>query len=279
MEYLITAILIVFILIFFYYENNILHINKLKVKLNVENPFKIIHLSDIHSKEFGVDNKKLIKKMKKLKPDLIVITGDLINTDGKNIEKMITLLKKLDSIAKVYYILGNHEHRLKGLNEIINRLKDLKISVLINEIDSIVIKGNKINILGLDENQASRDDYKKRKKGIYEYKDYSNLFNKLELEDGIKIVLSHYPENFSLIGEMSYKNYDFDLMLSGHAHGGQFRFPFIGGLYAPGQGILPKYTGGLYKEKNTLIVSRGLGPSRFPLRLFNRPEIVSIDIR
>ena len=279
MEYLITAILIVFILIFFYYENNILHINKLKVKLNVENPFKIIHLSDIHSKEFGVDNKKLIKKMKKLKPDLIVITGDLINTDGKNIEKMITLLKKLDSIAKVYYILGNHEHRLKGLNEIINKLKDLKISVLINEIDSIVIKGNKINILGLDENQASRDDYKKRKKGIYEYKDYSNLFNKLELEDGIKIVLSHYPENFSLIGEMSYKNYDFDLMLSGHAHGGQFRFPFIGGLYAPGQGILPKYTGGLYKEKNTLIVSRGLGPSRFPLRLFNRPEIVSIDIR
>ncbi len=279
MEYLITAILIVFILIFFYYENNILHINKLKVKLNVENPFKIIHLSDIHSKEFGVDNKNLIKKIKKLKPDLIVITGDLINTDGKNIEKMITLLKKLDSIAKVYYILGNHEHRLKGLNEIINRLKDLKISVLINEIDSIVIKGNKINILGLDENQASRDDYKKRKKGIYEYKDYSNLFNKLELEDGIKIVLSHYPENFSLIGEMSYKNYDFDLMLSGHAHGGQFRFPFIGGLYAPGQGILPKYTGGLYKEKNTLIVSRGLGPSRFPLRLFNRPEIVSIDIR
>lgn len=279
MEYLITAILIVSILIFFYYENNILHINKLKVKLNVENPFKIIHLSDIHSKEFGIDNKNLIKKIKKLKPDLIVITGDLINTDGKNIEKMITLLKKLDSIAKVYYILGNHEHRLKGLNEIINRLKDLKISVLINEIDSIVIKGNKINILGLDENQASREDYKKRKKGVYEYKDYSNLFNKLELEDGIKIVLSHYPENFSLIGEMSYKNYDFDLMLSGHAHGGQFRFPFIGGLYAPGQGILPKYTGGLYKEKNTLIVSRGLGPSRFPLRLFNRPEIISIYIK
>ena len=279
MKVLLIALLIIFVLImFFYYENNVLEITPFKIKCNIKNNIRIIHLSDIHSKEFGINNKRLIRKINKFKPDLIVVTGDLINMDGKNTEKMISFLIELKFITKVYYILGNHEHRLKNLDEIINKLNRSGINVLINEIGTVVIKGNKINILGLDENQASREDYKKRKQGIYEYKDYGYLFNKLELKDGIKVVLSHYPENFSLIGDLSYKNYSFDLMLSGHAHGGQFRFPFIGGLYAPGQGVFPKYSGGLYKEGNILIVSRGLGPSRFPIRLFNRPEIVVIDI-
>lgn len=279
MKVLLIALLIIFVLImFFYYENNVLEITPFKIKCNIKNNIRIIHLSDIHSKEFGINNKRLIRKINKFKPDLIVVTGDLINMDGKNTEKMISFLIELKFITKVYYILGNHEHRLKNLDEIINKLKRLKVNVLINEIDTVVIKENKINILGLDENQASREDYKKRKQGIYEYKDYGDLFEKLELKNGIKLVLSHYPENFSLIGDLSYKNYSFDLMLSGHAHGGQFRFPFIGGLYAPGQGVFPKYSGGLYKEGNILIVSRGLGPSRFPIRLFNRPEIVVIDI-
>lgn len=96
---------------------------------------------------------------------------------------------------------------------------------------------------------------------------------------GIKIVLSHYPENFKAIGDKSYYKYKFDLMFSGHAHGGQFRIPLIGGLYAPAQGIFPKYTAGIHKGiKNNLIISRGLGNSGFPLRLFNKPEIVVVTI-
>ena len=106
------------------------------------------------------------------------------------------------------------------------------------------------------------------------------LFNSLEKQEGIKLVLCHYPENFKAIGNKSYYNYKFDVMFSGHAHGGQFRLPFIGGLYAPAQGILPKYTAGYHEGKNNgLIISRGLGNSGFPLRLFNRPEIVVLTIK
>ena len=96
--------------------------------------------------------------------------------------------------------------------------------------------------------------------------------------NGIKLVLSHYPENFEANKEISYSRYKFDIMFSGHAHGGQFRLPFVGGLFAPGQGILPKYDSGMYGDKNKLVVSRGLGNSGFPLRLFNRPNIVLVEI-
>lgn len=275
--YLILLIVIVLI-VFFYYENNALTITKIRVKRNIKSSIKLVHLSDIHSKVYGKNNYKLINKIIKLKPDLIVITGDLINMDGKNIDEMLYLLNNLKRNAPVYYILGNHEHRLKNLNTLIDNIKKLGIKLLLDELDTINIKGNKINILGLDEDQESRNEYKKRKQGIYEYKDYSNLFNELGGKEGTKLVLSHYPENFSLIGDFSYKKYDFDLLLSGHAHGGQFRLPLVGGLYAPGQGFFPKYSSGLYNEGRKLIVSRGVGPSRFPLRLFNRPEIVLIKI-
>ncbi|KMT21950.1 metallophosphoesterase [Clostridium cylindrosporum] len=264
--------------VFFYWENNVIQTTRIKLERNLKSPIKIVHLSDIHSKEFGEGNHKLINKVVRLKPDLIIVTGDLINMDGKNINKMIGLLCSLNSIANVYYIFGNHEHRLRNLDKLAEDIKAIGVKLLCDEIDTININNNRISILGLDENQASRDDYIKRMKGIYEYKDYSNLFSKLESECSFKIVLSHYPENFSLIGDFSYKNYNFDLMMSGHAHGGQFRLPFIGGLYAPGQGVFPRYTAGLYKEDRNLIVSRGLGPSRFPLRLFNRPEIILVEV-
>lgn len=276
----ILLILVALLLIigFCYYENNVLSITRINLKMNINNSVKIVHLSDIHSKVFGKGNKTLINKIKKLSPDLILITGDLINMDGRNINEMLGLLTNLNNIASVYYILGNHENRLSDLGELVKRIENTGVKVLIDKIDSIKVNNIIINLLGLNENQASRDDYHNRKKGIYLYNDYKSLFNKLESLKGIKIVMSHYPENFSLIGKCSYNNYNFDLMLSGHAHGGQFRLPFIGGLYAPGQGIFPKYTAGLHNEKTNLIISKGIGPSRFPLRLFNRPEIIVVNI-
>jgi hypothetical protein len=125
---------------------------------------------------------------------------------------------------------------------------------------------------------ADFDDYKSRKKGTFEYKDMSPYFEKLSKTNGFKIVMSHFPENFEKIDELNYSQYDFDIQFSGHAHGGQFILPFIGPIFSPGQGIFPKYARGSFGERPKLIISRGLGNSEFPFRLFNHPEINIVTI-
>ena len=107
----------------------------------------------------------------------------------------------------------------------------------------------------------------------------SKYFNELSQKDGVKIVLSHFPENFKGVKENNYSQYDFDIQFSGHAHGGQFILPFIGPVFSPGQGLFPKYARGSFGDKPKLIVSRGLGNAEFPLRLFNHPEINVITIK
>lgn len=271
-------VFIVSVIIFCYYENNIIKITKIRLDKNLNESLKIVHISDIHSKIFGRNNRVLINKILRLNPDLILGTGDLIDTNGENLDEIIKLLDVLNTKSPVYYILGNHENRIKNQDVFVERLRKSRAKLLINETKSITIRNTKISILGLNEQQGSFENYVERRLKKYIYKDYSELFDKLEKDSTLKFVLSHYPENFSLIGDKSYENYDFDIMFSGHAHGGQFILPLIGGLYAPSQGVFPKYYSGLYGKETKLIVSRGLGPSRFPLRLFNRPEIILLEI-
>lgn len=228
----------------------------------------------MHSKPFY----KVLDVVKENKPDIILITGDYINDKCKNKDKMICFGKKLVSIAPVYYITGNHERRLDNFEKLMNELKSIGFNVLLNEITCTNIKNNKINILGLDENQANFDDYKARKQGTFKYKDMSPYFQQLNNTDGYKIVLSHFPENFEMVKENNYSQYSFDLQFSGHAHGGQFILPFIGPVFSPGQGLLPKYARGTFGYKPKLIVSRGLGNAEFPFRLFNHPEIIIVNI-
>lgn len=175
----------------------------------------------------------------------------------------------------MYYITGNHERRLDNFNEIIFELKKAGFNVLLNEIADT----ENITILGLDENQADFSDYKARRNGTFKYKDMSKYFAELEKSEKFKLVLCHFPENFEGIKEMNYSKYNFDLQLSGHAHGGQWIMPFIGPLFSPGQGVLPKYAKGTFGDRPKLIISRGLGNSEFPLRLFNHPEVVIIKIK
>ena len=191
---------------------------------------------------------------------------------------MLEYAKKLCDIAPVYYVTGNHERRLEDFDELMFDFKEAGFNVLLNEISEINVKGNNIAVLGLDENQADFEDYKARRNGTFEYPDMKPYFEKLEKKEGYKIVLSHYPENFEKLSEMNYSQYDFDLQLSGHAHGGQFILPFFGPVFSPGQGIHPKYARGSFGERPMLIVSRGIGNSEFPFRLFNHPEIISISI-
>ncbi|WP_297127869.1 metallophosphoesterase [uncultured Eubacterium sp.] len=278
MEYiLITAIALIVlagIIIFLYLQNNIIDITQYNIKSDDCGNLKIVQLSDLHSKPFD----KVLKKTQELNPDIICITGDYINDRCKNKEKMLAFGKELVKIAKVYYITGNHERRLENFDSIMQELSDIGFIVLLNRVSVYDDKGFDVSILGLDENQADFDDYKARKNGTFVYKDMSPYFAELERNNGFKIVLSHFPENFENVREMNYSQYDFDLQLSGHAHGGQFCLPFIGPVFSPGQGLFPKYAKGSFGDRPKLIVSRGLGNAEFPFRLFNHPEINVINI-
>ena len=279
MEYIFIIIIVMAVIIaigvFLYLQNNIIDITKYNLKYDkADEPIRIVQLSDLHSKPF----KKVLKKIDEIKPDIICITGDYINDREKNKKKMLKYAKELVARAKVYYITGNHERRLENFDELMDELSKVGFIVLLNRVSVYYDKGFEIDFLGLDENQANFDDYKARKKGTFEYKDMSPYFKQLNELGGYKIVLSHYPENFEGVKEMNYSQYDFDLQLSGHAHGGQFCLPFIGPVYSPGQGLKPKYAKGSFGNRPKLIVSRGLGNAEFPFRLFNHPEIKVINI-
>ncbi len=278
MEYIIITMIALTVLIlltvFLYFQNNIIDVTKYKIKSEKCGKLKIVQLSDLHSKPFG----KALKKVREINPDIICITGDYINDKCKNKEKMLEYGKELVKIAKVFYITGNHERRLENFDELMQELSNIGFTVLLNSVSVFNDKGFDVYILGLDENQADFKDYKARRNGTFIYKDMSSYFNEIQNKSGFKIVLSHFPENFEEIKEMNYSQYDFDLQLSGHAHGGQFCLPFIGPVFSPGQGLFPKYAKGSFGERPKLIVSRGLGNAEFPFRLFNHPEINVIEI-
>lgn len=271
MLYFISALIIIILfLIFCYYQNNTMDKTEyIILSEKIEGGVTVAQLSDLHSKPF----KKVLKKLDEIKPDIIAVTGDYINDKCKNKDKMLEFGKELLKRAPVFYITGNHERRLENFSELMKELSDLGFTVLLNDTAQIEINSSLITFLGLDENQADFKDYKARKKGTFKYKDMRPYFEKLDKLNGYKIVLSHFPENFENVKENNYSQYDFDLQLSGHAHGGQFILPFIGPVYSPGQGLFPKYAKGSFGERPRLIVSRGLGNAEFPLRLFNHPEI------
>ena len=277
MEILLGALGITLVTGFFYYENNGVSTTNYEVDFGIGKDINVVHLSDLHGKEFGKNNEKLKRLILKEKPDLVVATGDMIDSSLKNMEGVIDFLSDLSKRVKVVYISGNNEQRCKKAEYIFESLKSKGVIVLRNEIITLSLNGVKVNILGMFE-KPKGDLHSSLKKinGSYAYEDFHKLFKSLESLEGLKIVLSHYPEIF----EAEYSKYDFHIIFSGHAHGGQFRIPIVKrGLVAPGQGFFPKYTEGMHGNKNKLIISRGLGNSTKITRLFNRPEIVKVKIK
>lgn len=262
---------ILLFLLFAYYQNNKIDTTEYTIYTDHNLDKTIVHLSDFHSRP----SENIFHKVQTLSPDIICITGDFVNDKNKNRSKMLDYAKQLCTLAAVVYIPGNHERRLPDFEKLMQDLSDCGFTVLTEQICDI----QGISFLGLDENQADFDDYKARKNGTFKYKDSSSLFHRLEKSDNFKIVLSHFPENFEAVRENHYAQYDFDLQLSGHAHGGQWILPFIGPVFSPGQGLFPKYARGSFGTRPKLIVSRGIGNAEFPLRLFNHPEIIRIHIK
>ncbi|MDE6413398.1 MAG: metallophosphoesterase [Eubacterium sp.] len=177
MIYVIIAAILILIILFCYYQNNKIDITEYEIEnSDINSDIKIAHLSDLHSKPFH----NAVKKLKEIQPDMIMITGDYINDHGKNKEKMFEIGKDLLNISPVFYITGNHERRLDYFENLMKELKKLGFTVLLNDISEEIIKDNPITVLGLDENQASFEDYKARKNGTFVYKDMKPYFEKLE---------------------------------------------------------------------------------------------------
>lgn len=283
-EYLFTkpVFIILFLLIlvgFLFWQNNAITTNNLKYKSDrlpdEFKGFKILHISDLHNKEFGNSQKELIKKTNKIDPDVIFITGDIIDsrrTSEDEIYIAMNYVKEAVKIAPVYYVSGNHEFRSGFYNEIKVELKEAGVNVLDNDASNITLGKDTISIMGLSDITFSLRNYK----NINIQRDIEDKLSTLKLmnNDNFSILLSHRPELIS-----SYAASNMDIVFSGHAHGGQIKLPFIGGLIAPDQGLFPKYTEGMYVYDDTsLIVSRGLGNSLFPFRIFNRPELVVVTL-
>lgn len=232
--------------------------------------YKIAQVSDLHNAQFGKDNEKLIEKLNECEPDIIVLTGDLIDSYHTNIDVSISFAEKAVQIAPTYYVTGNHEARIDGLSEFLKRLEDKGVTVLQNESVTLNNENERITLLGVSDPSFQADYLFVDEKTVTDSA-VSDLMNGTE---GYTVLLSHRPEMFDV-----YVKNNVDLVLTGHAHGGQFRLPFFGGLVAPGQGLFPKYDSGLYTMNGTnMIVSRGIGNSIIPFRVNNRPEIVMVEL-
>lgn len=226
------------------------------------NGFKIVHISDLHNAEFGDGQKDLIGKIEAQDADIIVITGDMIDSRRTDIDKAVELITGLGNKIPVYYVTGNHESRVREYNELESKLIENGVNVLKNESVKIEKDGSFINIIGVDDPSFGMSA-----------NDIFHTVSELKT-DGYDVLLSHRPELFE-----TYCESGAELVLCGHAHGGQVRIPFAGGLVAPNQGLFPEYTAGSYKSGSTeMIVSRGLGNSIIPLRVNNPPELVVITL-
>ena len=237
----------------------------------VKNSFKVALITDLHGNWYGKEQSTLIKAIDKEEPDIVLLGGDIFddNIDYQESEETIAILSKK---YKCYYVTGNHEYWSKDIDNIISIVESYGITVLSGDVDTVDINGQLVNICGVNDPEY-----------------YVYVSDSVSIEEQLKqvdekvnpdyytILLSHRPEYFEL-----YSQYGYDLVLSGHAHGGQWRIPLIlNGLYAPNQGVFPEYAGGLYEYNGgAMVVSRGLDRQGVKApRIFNRPELVIIEVK
>ena len=228
--------------------------------------FRIAQVSDLHNAEFGEENWKLIQMLSQTNPDIIVLTGDLIDSRRTDLDVALEFAWQAGKIARVYYVSGNHEARVPEYEDLKIGLVKAGVVILENQKVQITREGESITLIGIDDPSFQESYLFGDAEGVAK-----QAIDNLQSEsDGYTVLLSHRPELFDL-----YVETQMDLVFSGHAHGGQFRLPFVGGIVAPNQGFFPKYDAGRFDEENTtMIVSSGVGNSIIPIRFNNRPEIV-----
>lgn len=232
---------------------------------------RIAQISDLHNAEFGKSNRNLISMLKKTEADVIVITGDVVDSRRTDIEKAIFFAERAAEMAPTYYVNGNHESRLNdtAYKHLITGLEKAGVIVLENKATDLPVGEESITLIGINDPNFRTESAEDTAEHIVA----QQLRDSVPQNDHYKVLLAHKPEYLNVYADQV------DLVFAGHAHGGQFILPFAGGLIAPGQGIFPPYYDGLYESGTTkMIVSRGIGNSLFPFRINNRPVIVVAEL-
>ncbi|MFW5893166.1 MAG: metallophosphoesterase [Bacillota bacterium] len=259
-----VILLIILILSYLLWQNNHLSIThyRLEVTDDALHGIRIVQLSDLHAKTFGEDQERLVDKVLNRDPDLIVLSGDMLDDKVEDTEDHLAFLENLADEVPVYAISGNHEYWTGEIDTVKSVYETLGIDFIDDESRTVNVGEATFTITG-----------------IRDRTDFPNGYAYLEsLDDAegeyFELLLAHRPIHFE-----GYAAKGYDLVLSGHAHGGMVRLPFIGGVYGPDQGFFPDYTTGPYRNgETTMVVSRGLGNSVMPFRIMNRPEIVVITL-
>ena len=271
--WLIIFIAFLLLIAWIVFENSHLEINEWHVasqKLpEAFDGFRIVQISDLHNAEFGKNNEKLLSLLKQADADIIVMTGDLIDSRKTDLEAALSFAKEAALIAPTYYANGNHEARETVYEQLKQGLLDCGVAVLENKRTDLTIGSSTIHLIGMNDPAFAGQYTDAGMKQTVE----NQLSEIVPDNNRYKILLAHRPEYFSIYAQ------HVDLAFCGHAHGGQFILPFIGGLAAPGQGLLPEYYSGLYEKNGAhMIVSRGIGNSIIPFRINNNPEIVVAEL-
>ncbi|MEN2767925.1 metallophosphoesterase [Ornithinibacillus xuwenensis] len=248
-----------------YIDTNVMKVNKVQFhneKIPADSEFTILQISDLHNKEFGQNNEKLIQTVKKENADIIVLTGDLISRDTNNFSNVFMLVEKITALNKhVYFVTGNHEWDHTNTRNFVEGLQERNVTVLNNQSSSIKIGQVIINLVGIDDVSTNHENM-------------SAAFVNVD-KTNYTVLLSHAP---NVVEE--YEDISADLILSGHTHGGQIRVPFIGAIVAPDQGLLPQLEKGTYEinENQFLYIDSGLGTSVAPVRFLNQSQVSVITI-
>lgn len=265
-----TALFFILFSLFFIDNKNVVYesfyVNKRGTDKNSVSEIKIAQLSDMHFPRIKVDIQKLLKRLEEENIDMVFITGDLIDRSADIGQSGVyEFIEKLKLIAPIYYVNGNHETGHRDSNELYTRLLLNNVTILNNKSKNVSIKNVNFTIMGLTDNRDYNPNY---------------FIDNNEAANNYRILIAHRPEKWQTYTSSSFAIKP-DLVLCGHAHGGQIRI-FGKGLLAPDQGFFPKYDAGLYtNEENdvNMIVSRGIGNSIFPFRLNNKPHVPIITIQ
>lgn len=264
------ALTVVIILLFIAFDSRLKVINYAIKTDEISGRIKIALIADLHCCLYGDNQSELIDAIDKSRPDAVLLAGDIFDDYYVN-ENSHILINDIASRYKTYYVSGNHEWWSGKMYEYFEYLKNVGVTVLRGDTVYLTVNNNTIAISGVDDPEVNVYDVSHK---TYE-EQLKTVANKIQ-SDYYNILLAHRPENAN-----QYFNYDFDLVLSGHAHGGQGRIPFIlNGLYAPNQGFFPELAGGIYDFDNKkMIISRGLSRENTELpRIFNRPELVFVSL-
>ena len=271
---LVLGIVLVLFFLGFY---NILKIQRYRIEVEeIKQPVRIALITDLHSCQYGENEQQLIRAIEAQNPDLLIFAGDIFD-DGLSDNNTEALFRGVAGKYPCYYVTGNHEYwsGSRAFSEKMAILENYKVKRLSGEMGTITVNGETINLCGVDDPDAYMLAETGDNQNALRFEEQLAHVKELSQNGHYTILISHRPEFFDL-----YTAHKFDLVLCGHAHGGQWRIPgILNGVFAPNQGFFPKYAGGKYQAgETTMIVSRGLAKeTTWVPRFYNRPELVVID--